>query len=127
MRKRGKHFHHAFVGDKAKFSKSFRYQCHVSKSRGLKFWGVFVLLWIAVVMDVNHAMLAVLKVYWLLYVIRHEDVSRMQGGRHVTVAIACFIFCMLLELCVVVARFAGAANLSRGYWCSKFGARTRVD
>ena len=45
----------------------------------------------------------------------------------VTVAIACFIFCMLLELCVVVARFAGAANLSRGYWCSKFGARTRVD
>ena len=60
--------------------------------------------------SVTDAMLAAL----LCCEIRHEDVSRMQGGRHVTVAIACFIFCMLLELCFVVARFAGAANLSSG-------------
>jgi hypothetical protein len=42
--------------------------------------GVFVLLWTAVVMN---AMLAVL----FACDIRHEDVSRMQGGRHVTVCL----------------------------------------
>ena len=62
------------------FSKSFLSQCHVTKLQRSGVLGVFVLLWTAVVMN---AMLAVL----FACDIRHEDVSRMQGGRHVTVCL----------------------------------------